>query len=56
MGWHAVNDDGLFDISDSVCVFSVLFIMVDPPGPPFPGCGEDPTGDSLTCNTLSSCP
>ena len=46
------NDDGVFDVADPVYVLDVLFNMGSPPPLPFPGCGLDPTSDSLSCDPL----
>jgi len=50
------NDDGAFDISDPVFLLGFLFTLGPDPGPPFPDCGADPTGDGLDCRTFSLCP
>ena len=43
------NDDGSMDIGDAVYQLTTLFQSGPPPGPPFPGCGSDPTPDDLGC-------
>lgn len=50
------NDDGTNNIADAVCMLNGLFGGVTvPPAAPHPGCGLDPTADSLTCDTFP-CP
>jgi len=45
------NDDGVTDITDGVYSLSALFTGGPNPKPPFPDCGEDPTGgDKLACD------
>jgi hypothetical protein len=48
------NDDGRVDLSDSSYLNSYLFMGGPMPPAPFPGCGQDPTSDSLSCNN-SAC-
>ena len=43
------NDDGNIDIGDPIAVLGLLFSGAAPPPAPFPGCGQDPTSDSLDC-------
>lgn len=43
------NDDGNIDIGDPIAVLGLLFSGATPPPAPFPGCGQDPTEDSLNC-------
>jgi hypothetical protein len=50
------QDDGLFDVSDPVFLNNHLFSGGPAPPAPFPGCGTDPTPDSLTCDSAPSCP
>ena len=40
-----VTDDGLIDISDAIAILGFLFLGADPPLPPYPGPGSDPTPD-----------
>lgn len=49
------NDDGAFDIADPTFVLLHLFGGGLAPSAPFPGCGGDPTADSLDC-AGSACP
>lgn len=50
------NDDGQRNIADGIFLLSFLFAPNAPaPDAPFPGCGSDPTPDSLTCVT-ATCP
>jgi hypothetical protein len=41
------NDDGKIDISDPIRILRHLFQGGEPPAPPFPGPGPDPTADDL---------
>ena len=43
------NDSGAINIADAVRVLQYLFGGGDPPPPPFPDSGLDPTPDSLGC-------
>jgi len=49
------NDDGGVDISDPVFLLFHLFEGGLTPPAPFPGCGEDPTQDSLGCAAFLRC-
>lgn len=44
-----VNDDGKMDITDAINLLEFLFLGGEPPQPPFPEAGIDPTTDSLGC-------
>ncbi len=51
------NDDGGINIADAISALATLFSGA--PNPPAPGpddCGEDPTADSLECDSFPSCP
>ena len=48
------NDDGSVDLADVGFTVLYLFLNGDLPPAPFPGCGEDPTEDALTCEA-SNC-
>lgn len=52
------NDDGGINIADAIALLGNLFPSGGPsPLPaPFPGCGEDPTMDALSCDSFPSCP
>lgn len=51
------NDDGNIDIGDPIAILGLLFSGATPPPAPFPGCGQDPTSDSLDCEFgPASCP
>jgi hypothetical protein len=44
------SDDGRIDLGDAVGILTYLFLSGPPPSPPFPACGEDPTGgDGFRC-------
>lgn len=49
------NDDGAIDLSDPIGLFGFLYSAGPPPGAPFGQCGEDPTADSLDCDSHSPC-
>mgnify|MGYP007107459936 FL=1 len=51
-----LNDDGNVNIGDPIYQLGSLFSMGDPPPPPFPGCGLDPTPDALICASHTQCP
>ncbi len=48
-----VNDDGLLNIADGISILGFLFTMGPPPAAPFPGCGSDPTSDSVECDSYN---
>lgn len=43
------DDDGRIAVSDALRILAYLFLGEEPPPPPFPGCGLDPTPDGLSC-------
>jgi hypothetical protein len=43
------NDDGQLNIADPIALLTWLFGSGTPLPPPHPGCGQDPTVDSLDC-------
>jgi hypothetical protein len=49
------NDDGRLDVSDPIFFLEALFRGGGLPPAPHPGCGEDPTPDSLTCGDSAAC-
>ncbi len=49
------NDDHAVDIGDGVHLLQGLFLSGPDPAPPFPGCGVDPTPDSLPCVAYPPC-
>ena len=49
------DDNGELDITDGIGILSYLFLGGDAPHAPFPGCGEDPTVDALSCSTQAGC-
>ncbi len=48
-----VNDDGEVNVADAIYVLAFLFTMGLPPADPFPGCGTDPTADSVECDSYN---
>ncbi|MFN0057613.1 MAG: hypothetical protein ACKVX7_04080 [Planctomycetota bacterium] len=50
------NDDGAIDIADPVYSLSYQFSSGPAMPSPFPGCGNDPTADSLDCTGATDCP
>ncbi|MFQ5654048.1 MAG: hypothetical protein ACE5GW_04880, partial [Planctomycetota bacterium] len=52
-----VNDDGSKNIADAVSALSSLFVPgTPPPSAPHPGCGPDPSDDTLDCADFPPCP
>ena len=49
------NDNGLLDITDAMYSLTFLFCCGAPPPAPGPGCGEDPTPDTLDCVGSPAC-
>lgn len=49
------NDNGLLDITDALYSLTFLFCCGAPPPAPGPGCGEDPTPDTLDCVGSPAC-
>jgi hypothetical protein len=43
------NDDGKLDVSDPVSILGFLFLGAEPLPEPYPGRGQDPTGDVMVC-------
>lgn len=50
------NDDGMVNIADAITLLFGLFNGGAPPPAPFPGCGQDPTFDLVTCTEHAICP
>jgi hypothetical protein len=50
------NDDGTPDIADAIRIVLALFGGQSPLPSPSPGCGPDPTPDSLGCGASPTCP
>jgi hypothetical protein len=50
-----VDDSGVLDLSDVLRDLRYLFLEGAPPAAPWPGCGIDPTDDSLGCGAHPSC-
>jgi len=44
------DDSGLIDLSDAVSLLNHLFQGAEPPSPPYPEQGDDPTPDGLGCS------
>jgi len=49
------DDDGALTVADPISLLIGLFRGGPPPAAPFPGCGEDPTEDDLSCATFEAC-
>jgi hypothetical protein len=49
------NDDARVNLVDAIALITTLFGQEELPLPPFPGCGEDPTADGLTCEVQGPC-
>ncbi|MBI4584446.1 MAG: hypothetical protein HY717_10530 [Planctomycetes bacterium] len=47
-----VDDNGAVEITDAIVLLTYLFIAGDPPAPPFPNAGLDPSFDGLDCDFL----
>ena len=50
-----VDDNGSLEITDVLALLNFLFVSGPPPADPFPACGTDPTGGTLTCASFSPC-
>jgi hypothetical protein len=50
-----VGDSGLINISDPVALLNFLFLSGPEPAPPYPGCGGDPSADTLGCASFAPC-
>ncbi len=51
-----INDDDATNIADTVSLLSYMFAGGPQPAAPFPGCGVDPNGTTLSCNSYPLCP
>jgi hypothetical protein len=49
------NDDGRVNVGDAVSILQQILGRVESIAPPFPACGEDPTGDRLSCASYAAC-
>ena len=49
------DDDSLTDLADAIWVLNRLYRLGDPPPSPYPGCGPDPTADTLECSPFGPC-
>lgn len=60
--WEACDfdDDGSLGVSDGILALNYLFLSGEPPAPPFPACGADPTPsagcDSYDCQATPPAP
>ncbi|MCA8961393.1 MAG: hypothetical protein KDC38_12805 [Planctomycetes bacterium] len=56
--WSALdaNDDGSANVADVVALLAYAFDGASNPPSPFPGCGDDPSDDPLTCSAFAGCP
>lgn len=50
------NDDGNINIGDAIYLLGYNFAHGAPPPSPFPGCGPDPTNDTVDCAGFAPCP
>ena len=48
------DDSGVLSLGDAIALLEVLFIGAEPV-PPFPGCGEDESVDTLSCDFFPVC-
>ncbi len=44
------DDNRIVEVADAIHVLSYLFRSGEPPDPPFPIAGDDPTADDLGCD------
>ncbi|MDE0958198.1 MAG: PKD domain-containing protein, partial [Planctomycetota bacterium] len=51
-----VNDDSAVNLADVVSGLAAIFGTGTAPTAPFPGCGADPTVDTLGCVGAANCP
>jgi hypothetical protein len=49
------DDGGGLDLTDAVFILTHLFLGGGSPPPPFAGCGQDPTPDTLDCPSFPGC-
>jgi trypsin-like peptidase len=49
------DDNGTVDLSDVIGLLDSLFLGGVDPAAPFPGCGSDPSTDSLGCGSYEAC-
>jgi len=49
------DDSGKVDVTDAIHLLHGLFLGGPAPSTPFPGCGEDPTPDELSCEAFPRC-
>ena len=50
-----INDDGRINIADAIGLLTYLYRGGSPPASPHPGCGPDPTADTLSCEMFGPC-
>jgi len=51
-----LNDAGQTDLADVILMLQGIFGSGGLPPAPFPGCGVDPTPDTLSCDSFPGCP
>lgn len=49
------DDNAAIEITDAILLLTHLFLGGRPPAAPYPGCGTDPTADSLPCDEYPFC-
>jgi len=50
------DDSGDLTLGDPIIFLNFMFAGGRAPAPPIPGCGPDPTDDTLTCESFPGCP
>ena len=50
-----VDDNGELEMVDALFVLNAMFLRGPEPKAPFPGCGIDPSEDSITCDRYGPC-
>jgi len=53
-----IDDNGVLELGDPICLLNYLFVSGSAPAAPFPGCGIDPADadDALGCERHDACP
>ena len=49
------NRSGSIDMTDAIQILNFLFLGAENFPAPFPGCGQDPLGELLDCDTTRNC-